>query len=336
MFGEGDECPGDGEVGDAEDAEEEGGAAAGRGAAQGGEGEGEECCCAEERAQACDAEGCDAGFELDFDEEERCSPDDGEEEQGGEMAGWHGRGDSSVEGRGSVGSGTGVDSGEVSLEVVGFGEELEPGFGGERRAGESWAMVVSEEQGDDRSAGGDGLERGRVLVDGAGGLGVPVDDEVGVEAASGGAGFVGAAMVAGLEEAAVSVVAGEEVGLGEGEADGFVVFGFEEMDGLEAGEAGESLDVGVVHGDGEGAAAGGLAGVDLADEAGGAGENEVVGGEAGCGILPRGAHAAFEGRGLGGSEGHGNMVRRLGGVALVCPRAPADVSFRLRRAQRKR
>lgn len=66
-----------------------------------------------------------------------------------------------------MGSGTGVDSGEVSLEVVGFGEELEPGFGGEWRAGESWAMVVSEEQGDDRSAEGDGLEWGRVLVDGA-------------------------------------------------------------------------------------------------------------------------------------------------------------------------
>lgn len=119
-------------------------------------------------------------------------------------------------------------------------------------------------------------------------------------------------MVAGLEEAAVSVVAGEEVGLGEGEADGLVVFGFEEVNGLEAGEAGESLDVAVVHGDGEGAAAGGLAGVDLADEAGRAGEDEVVGGEAGCGILPCGAHAALEGCGLVGGEGHTEMVRRQG------------------------
>jgi hypothetical protein len=87
MFGEGDESPGEGEVCDTKDAQEEEGATAEGSAAGRWKREGEQGGRAQERAQAGHAEGGDARIELDFDEEERRSPDDGEQEQGCQVAG---------------------------------------------------------------------------------------------------------------------------------------------------------------------------------------------------------------------------------------------------------
>jgi hypothetical protein len=125
---------------------------------------------------------------------------------------------------------------------------------------------MTEEEGHDRPGDGSGSERGRGFVHRALRLDVPVDDEVGVEAAGGGACLVDTAVVGRLKEAAAAVVAGKEVGLSEREANRLAVFKLEELDRLEAGGAGEVVDVAVVHGDGEDAAAGGLAGIGLADE----------------------------------------------------------------------